>query len=435
MEDLVELYGIDGRSDSHFSDIFNYDFRAFKDSFETLQTAFGKVNNFVDLINAEVERTLLVTLSYYKRIKLPLDTNIVDMLLLDSMTNRLLLTCNHLKSKYATDIKLSDQRVKKLPFFMDASLTPEITTTFIKVSEEKFGIRHRAYSYRVAINDLVMLCKKEIREAKRKHQIIYDIAFVEEKLKQYYINFVKTIGKSIERRFVQMAQLFKEERHKPLTREIWGKVLDVDDTITDLASMDEINNAGLAKYLILDDTNHLDVSDCDGWCARYVAKDYSQDGELFDFTALAENNDILYNSINTTNIDYFMVRIHFHNYVQCQLYPHLKKQYEDFIKNYPIENSGSRSKENGTKPPSDSETGNSPMDKFIIGIGDDKKANKKSFCDGMKAIHDNDAKARYVFRQIGKTISNWPSHSALKKEGLVTCAASTWSGHVSPLKS
>lgn len=77
----------------------------------------------------------------------------------------------------------------------------------------------------------------------------------------------------------------------------------------------------------------------------------------------------------------------------------------------------------------------SKLDRFILGDGEEKQANKEKFCQNMKAIHDNDAKARYVSSQIGKTISNWPSHSTLKQEGLVTCAASTWSGHVSLYKS
>lgn len=70
------------------------------------------------------------------------------------------------------------------------------------------------------------------------------------------------------------------------------------------------------------------------------------------------------------------------------------------------------------------------LDKFILGTGDEKKSNKEKFCQGIKKRQDNAAKAKYVAQQIDKTISTWPSFPALKEEGLLMCAASTWSEQV-----
>lgn len=429
MEDLEEMSGISPTTNTPLSDNSNYCFLSFDKHLKRLESLTEKEKDLIALANSDIEQLLLLTLAAFKTITVPQDMNLEDMIRLHSASMGFYFVCGTLRSRYSMEM---DTKSKNLPHAVTEHLEPKTIRLYNGILCNKTILKTHLHEYQSGILDLIDCCEEEIGKILRKYDFIYEPAIVEEKLKRFYTHYMSAIGKTVERRFVKMAQLLKEERHKPLTTEIWGKVLDVDDAITEKSSMDEVNDANLKKYLTFDDENYLSDCKTEGWCARYLAKDYSQDGELFDFSSLAEDQSILYDTINYISVDYLMIRIHFHNFVQCQLYPHLKKKHEELLKTY----SADSQEEKGSAAviAKNKESKISAIDRFIIGTEDKKESNKEAFCQGMKAIRDNDTKARFVSRQIGKTISRWPSYSSLKEEGLLACAASTWSEQTSKYK-
>lgn len=145
--------------------------------------------------------------------------------------------------------------------------------------------------------------------------------------------YAKEIGRRVERDLRKTAQSLKPSRNAPLTPDVWGRVMQEEDDLFDLAINGKLeeNKEKRFDYIFEAQRKH--------WTENYPLlqkiKTTCLDGELFDIRLAIETHQLL-SSLNADNLDLFYELVLRRNIIQREMFPdELEDKYEDWAN--PIE--------------------------------------------------------------------------------------------------
>jgi len=147
---------------------------------------------------------------------------------------------------------------------------------------------------------------------------------LENELRQY----AKEVGSNVERDLRKIAQNLKSSRSSPLTSEVWGKVMDEEDKLFDLA----INGClGETEEKQLEHISATKEQLIDNYSLLQKIKSTCLDEELFDIRLSVETHNLLL-SLNADNLELFYELVLRRNIIQREMFPDkLKAQYEEWL--------------------------------------------------------------------------------------------------------
>lgn len=150
------------------------------------------------------------------------------------------------------------------------------------------------------------------------------IGILEKESRQY----AKMIGRDIERDLRKKAQTLKPSRNASLTPAEWGKLIDEEDCIFDLAISDQLINSNEKKFDDIDEEQRKLLTD--NYSLLQKIKTVSSDEELFDIRYSVETHNIL-SSLTADNLDLFYDLVLRRNIIQTEMFPDkLKAEYEEW---------------------------------------------------------------------------------------------------------
>ena len=150
------------------------------------------------------------------------------------------------------------------------------------------------------------------------------IVALEKELRQY----AKEVGSNVERDLRKIAQNLKSSRSSPLTSDVWGKVMDEEDKLFDLA----INGClGETEEKQLEHIPATKEQLIDNYSLLQKIKTTCLDEELFDIRLSVETHNLLL-SLNADNLELFYELVLRRNIIQREMFPDkLKAQYEEWL--------------------------------------------------------------------------------------------------------
>lgn len=151
------------------------------------------------------------------------------------------------------------------------------------------------------------------------------ISALDKELRQY----AKEIGKKVERDLRKIAQSLKSSRNAPLTPDVWGQVMQVEDDLFDLAIKGELEDNTEKRF------EHIYDDQRKQWSENYPLlqkiKTACLDGELFDIRLSIETHQLL-SSLNADNLDLFYELVLRRNIIQREMFPDaLAVKYEEWV--------------------------------------------------------------------------------------------------------
>lgn len=150
------------------------------------------------------------------------------------------------------------------------------------------------------------------------------IVVLEKESRQY----AKEIGSYIERDLRKKAQSLKPSRNASLTTDEWGKLMDEEDCLFDLAISNQLIKSTEKKYDDIDEEQRKLLTD--NYSLLQKIKTVCTDGELFDIRYSVETHNLL-SSLNADNLDLFCEMILRRNIIQREMFPlELKAKYEEW---------------------------------------------------------------------------------------------------------
>lgn len=150
------------------------------------------------------------------------------------------------------------------------------------------------------------------------------IVALEKELRQY----AKEVGSNVERDLRKIAQNLKSSRSSPQTSDVWGKVMDEEDKLFDLA----INGClGETEEKQLEHIPATKEQLIDNYSLLQKIKTTCLDEELFDIRLSVETHNLLL-SLNADNLELFYELVLRRNIIQREMFPDkLKAQYEEWL--------------------------------------------------------------------------------------------------------
>ena len=137
------------------------------------------------------------------------------------------------------------------------------------------------------------------------------------------------IGKKVERDLMKIAQPLKPYRNAPLTPNVWGLVMQVEDDMyeqainTQVGEIDDkyLENISVTKNMLIDNYSLLEK-----------IKTTCLDGEFFDIRLSVGTHNLL-SSLNADNLDLFYELVLRRNIIQREMFPvDLEVKYEEWLK-------------------------------------------------------------------------------------------------------
>lgn len=193
-------------------------------------------------------------------------------------------------------------------------------------------------------------------------ELINDIEFdkeellssLEKELRQY----AKEVGNNVERDLRKIAQNLKTSRNSSLTPDVWGKVMEEEDKLFDMAISDSWGENEDKRLEHISATKNQLI---DNYSLLQKIKSTCLDEELFDIRHSVETHNLL-TSLNADNLDLFYELVLRRNIIQREMFPDkLKSVYEEWV------NSPEDQPRDDSKDISLSEARQSKLDE-IIGI-------------------------------------------------------------------
>lgn len=158
-------------------------------------------------------------------------------------------------------------------------------------------------------------------------------SFVTSNIHEAIVKEFKVYSKNNElntlRELKRLAQKFKSSRSSPLTEEIWGELMRVEDCILEntisgiSSSTDEEGGNFFDEYTL------QEMKDNNGLVQKIL--NISSDESLFDFKYAFEPHINLLSSLNDNNLQLFYQLILRRNLIQCEMFPELKAKYREFV--------------------------------------------------------------------------------------------------------
>ena len=139
--------------------------------------------------------------------------------------------------------------------------------------------------------------------------------------------YVTKHHRRIEKQLRHQTNLFRPKRTSPLTPEVWGALYEVEEKAIDAAISEVL--VGCAEFAFIDSREKLTMQENRELLARIMLN--CIDEELFNFKDGMEVNDLL-TDLTGENLPYFYERVHRRNLIQIGMFPHLKEEYEEFLK-------------------------------------------------------------------------------------------------------
>ena len=141
--------------------------------------------------------------------------------------------------------------------------------------------------------------------------------------------YAQEVGKSLERDLKKAAQTLKPSRNAPLTPDVWGQVMDVEDELFDLAISGQLLGNKDKRF------EHIDEAQRKLWTDNYPLlqkiKTTCLDGELFDIRLSIETHNLL-SSLNADNLDLFYELVLRRNIIQRRMFPgELESIYDEWL--------------------------------------------------------------------------------------------------------
>ena len=139
--------------------------------------------------------------------------------------------------------------------------------------------------------------------------------------------YVTKHHRRIERQIRHQTNPFRPKRTSPLTPEVWGALYEVEEKAIDAAISEVL--VGSTEFAFIDSKEKLTMQENRELLARIMLN--CIDEELFNFKDGIEVNDLL-TDLTGDNLPYFYERVHRRNLIQIGMFPHLKEEYEEFLK-------------------------------------------------------------------------------------------------------
>lgn len=151
------------------------------------------------------------------------------------------------------------------------------------------------------------------------------ISALENELRHY----AKEIGKKVERDLRKNAQELKSSRNAPLTPDIWGRVMQQEDDLFDLAINGKLEENAEKRF------EHIYKAQRKQWTENYPLLQKIQttclDGEFFDIVLSVGTHNLL-SSLNDDNLDLFYELVLRRNIIQREMFPEeLGRKYEEWL--------------------------------------------------------------------------------------------------------
>jgi hypothetical protein len=145
--------------------------------------------------------------------------------------------------------------------------------------------------------------------------------------------YAKEKGMTVERDLQKTAQLLKPSRNALLNSITWGKVMEEEDDLYDLAISNQLEDNKEKRFVIVNEEKRKQLTD--NALLLKIIKSTAIDGELFNIRISVENKNLL-SSLNADNLDLFYELILRRNIIQREMFPELKKKHDERLNN--IEN-------------------------------------------------------------------------------------------------
>lgn len=139
--------------------------------------------------------------------------------------------------------------------------------------------------------------------------------------------YARENDESVERELRKIAQIKKTSRNTPLSPDIWGKVMEEEDDIFELAISEGFDEKEEKRLEHIFATKEQLV---DNFSLLQKIKDTCFDEELFDIRLSVETHNLLF-SLNADNLELFYELILRRNIIHREMFPELKVQYEEWL--------------------------------------------------------------------------------------------------------
>lgn len=139
--------------------------------------------------------------------------------------------------------------------------------------------------------------------------------------------YVAKHHRRIEKLLRHHSNSFRPRRTSPLTPEVWGELYDAEERATEAADAEVLMESEGFGYL--DGHERMMMQQHHALLSRIQLN--CIDEEIYNFKDAIECNDLL-EDLSDGNLDYFYERVHRRNLIQIGMFPHLKEEYEEFLK-------------------------------------------------------------------------------------------------------
>lgn len=153
------------------------------------------------------------------------------------------------------------------------------------------------------------------------------LSSLEKELRQY----AKEVGSNVERDLRKIAQNLKSSRNSSLTPDVWGRVMEEEDKLFDMAISDSWGeNADRRLEHISATKEQLR----DNYSLLHKIKCTCLDEELFDIRHSVETHNLLL-SLNADNLELFYELVLRRNIIQREMFPEkLRAKYEEWVNSH-----------------------------------------------------------------------------------------------------
>ena len=151
-------------------------------------------------------------------------------------------------------------------------------------------------------------------------------------MKEYVISefrrFVKMDKYHLPPKLKTAAQHFKSDRLETISKPHWAKLAEADEELISKIINDEPVDAGACAYLY-DASKLKDLRE--NKMLLSLLREASDPEDLFDWSILFSHDELFEQYVTFENVMFFFGRIHRQNLIKCEMYDGLKEQYHKFI--------------------------------------------------------------------------------------------------------
>ncbi len=161
------------------------------------------------------------------------------------------------------------------------------------------------------------------------------ICLMKTKPKQYEVKllvssfryFIEEENEKVLKTVMSQVRKFKSNRFEQLTTEHWAKLADLEDEVIRKV----INGKGIDEGAFIDYFSHKELKELQDNkdVLEFIVRTTDAE-QLYDLKS-AYYDYYLFKNINDSNVHFFFYMLHRQNLIKCQLYDHLKEEYENFI--------------------------------------------------------------------------------------------------------